>query len=1498
MTKIIKFTGRFLGYFSEWLLIFITVFFFIIKTSTFQTFLGIQIANYLSTELNAEVKISKVDIDFFESVILEGFMIKDQNGQVLVSAPSVKLLINDFSFFEDYLYCDFIELIDGEINVYREHDKDFFNYQFLIDYFSSDSKESSTFVFTSEAIILNDMSCSYRDEKDTISDDEFDYNHMEVTGLNMTIAEFKSLGDQLNLRIENLDFVEQNNNLKVELSLALEIGLNNYTLRDYKIQFNNSLIQGKLFQYDKNSTNGYRINSELDSSLIILNDFHSFSTKLSGIEDTLFLKGKFNLEQNNLSFNNFLVHFGPNYLAGNFSIENYSQLDSLYVNAKIDKSRLDFPSIRNVISNIDSTMTMDLAAVNEDFLVLEILDFNIQGNLDSVRFNVRKINSYGGSISIDPIIAQWNFDERNLIIKPVQSNWMQVNNLEIGKLISESSLGQVTSTISSGEIKIKDLQTFEVDDLLIKTEKLILNGHAMNDLSLYSKKINPKKSKIKITSNDKNLNVQLDANLENITSKNSSVHVNAKVQDFNPGKLGFIEDDQLNVGVQLVLDYKSMGKSSLSKLNINNLELSNRNKYFMLDSLVANYYKYSTNDSIVIKSDILDLNCNGNFDSKFLVNNLIEDLSVLLPLSIKKNKKNQRKDNLNLTIKSKNELNEMLRFFDLDLDIAEKTVFISTYSSLDHKLEIQTKSSNIRYGIVNLSNLNLKQEISKNTFSGNLDASKVKIDSVYFDEVKFKNSGQLKNISSSISWNIQGHDSSKLEWNMIPLTNQTYMFSINPSFFTVNNFRWEIPSTSTSIFNENTLSVENLTFKRDNQYITMNGCVSDNDFDELILSLKNINLEEISKILGLQYELQGTLNSSSHIKDAFGDINMKTNAEIQNLYISGEEIGLVEFNPRYNSKNERIDFNGKLNFKDSETFNFNGNYFLPLDSIAARLNFGNTDIKVANAFLDPEILKDVDGKLNGLVQVNGQLENPDIHGFLRLNNGSFHSTMTNMNYKVQAGIEIKKNTIELNDAKITDSENNAANLYASIDHQNYSDFNFDVMVDFEGYSTGTFSDYKFKILDTDYKDGEYYFGQAYATGSFNISGDDDLIRIELNAETKNGTEITFPLYGAEEFEENEDFIQYIIQHEDSILDDELDNYSGVDMIFHFNINENALMKLVFDETTGDQLEARGYGDISLEIDPMYNMNMLGAYNISEGSKYNFAMGSFKQPFDISSGSSINWNGDVTDAQLDVAANMRLKRVSLLELSPDQIDKSLASQDVICKITLKDNLMQPTIGFNIEAPKAPESGKALIRKVIEDQDELNKQFFSLLLVKKFQPLKGTITANGSAALDVLETQINDLLGKISGKYKLNVDYGRDDVINETSATFGLKTGFFNDRLLVSGTFGVDGIGSNSGQSNASELSSSIIGDVQIEYLINEKGTFRLNAFNESNTSSQNNINLDNNTGSYTQGVGISYNEEFHNWKDFMLLQYTLDIFRKEKKYIKRRKKKRKTISVND
>ena len=111
----------------------------------------------------------------------------------------------------------------------------------------------------------------------------------------------------------------------------------------------------------------------------------------------------------------------------------------------------------------------------------------------------------------------------------------------------------------------------------------------------------------------------------------------------------------------------------------------------------------------------------------------------------------------------------------------------------------------------------------------------------------------------------------------------------------------------------------------------------------------------------------------------------------------------------------------------------------------------------------------------------------------------------------------------------------------------------------------------------------------------------------------------------------------------------------------------------------------------------------------------------------------------------------------------------------------------------------------------------------------------------------------------------------------------------DRLIISGSFGIENRADFDSQQEEDGFKAGFIGDIFVEYLINQSGTFRATAFNQSNSNT-----LNENAGAFTQGAGISYHEDFNNAKDFKLLQYFFDIFRpKNKKRYPIKKKKKQT-----
>ena len=165
--------------------------------------------------------------------------------------------------------------------------------------------------------------------------------------------------------------------------------------------------------------------------------------------------------------------------------------------------------------------------------------------------------------------------------------------------------------------------------------------------------------------------------------------------------------------------------------------------------------------------------------------------------------------------------------------------------------------------------------------------------------------------------------------------------------------------------------------------------------------------------------------------------------------------------------------------------------------------------------------------------------------------------------------------------------------------------------------------------------------------------------------------------------------------------------------------------------------------------------------------------------------SLNSSGKIPSAQLDI-----------VELSQDAVANALVVGSNIdityndtanhITIAVSDNvnltgdLTTPLITFQLDAPQAPEAGKALLSRINSDPDELNRQFFSLMLFNKFQPLQGGVSANESAAFDLVESQINAALAQLSKNYQVKMDIGASNI------STSVQKSFLNDRLIVSGS----------------------------------------------------------------------------------------------------------------
>ncbi|MFC4261839.1 translocation/assembly module TamB domain-containing protein [Ferruginibacter yonginensis] len=103
-----------------------------------QTYLAQKITTKLSKELHTKVSIKGVDVRFYNKVLLKGLYVEDLKKDTLLYAGTASASVNDWFFFKDKIKISNLGLDDALVNMKRTDSV--WNYQFLVDYFSSPKK--------------------------------------------------------------------------------------------------------------------------------------------------------------------------------------------------------------------------------------------------------------------------------------------------------------------------------------------------------------------------------------------------------------------------------------------------------------------------------------------------------------------------------------------------------------------------------------------------------------------------------------------------------------------------------------------------------------------------------------------------------------------------------------------------------------------------------------------------------------------------------------------------------------------------------------------------------------------------------------------------------------------------------------------------------------------------------------------------------------------------------------------------------------------------------------------------------------------------------------------------------------------------------------------------------------------------------------------------------------------------------------------------------------
>jgi hypothetical protein len=218
------------------------------------------------------------------------------------------------------------------------------------------------------------------------------------------------------------------------------------------------------------------------------------------------------------------------------------------------------------------------------------------------------------------------------------------------------------------------------------------------------------------------------------------------------------------------------------------------------------------------------------------------------------------------------------------------------------------------------------------------------------------------------------------------------------------------------------------------------------------------------------------------------------------------------------------------------------------------------------------------------------------------------------------------------------------------------------------------------------------------------------------------------------------------------------------------------------------------------------------------------------------------------------------------------------------LKLDGPMLSPQIDFDIlskDLPKSiPVEGRPAVRLEDEfvafksklDEQELKRQVFSLIVLRKFSPADAFNTSGTlvNSVSELFSNQLSYWMSQVDENLEVDVDLGTMDQEAYNAFQLRLSYTFLNGRLRVTrdGTIGNTGNSTNTGSSsvNSGNNYSSVIGDWTVDYLLTPDGKFKVKMYSRQNV---NPVNTSlNSQNAITTGVSLLYTQSFNELKDLL------------------------------
>ena len=588
--------------------------------------------------------------------------------------------------------------------------------------------------------------------------------------------------------------------------------------------------------------------------------------------------------------------------------------------------------------------------------------------------------------------------------------------------------------------------------------------------------------------------------------------------------------------------------------------------------------------------------------------------------------------------------------------------------------------------------------------------------------------------------------------------------SINPrvSYITLDNSQWHVSQSNTITYLDKAFEIKDFLLEADMQFLKIAGSVSDKPDNLLDVSMHSFDLHIINDLFpDVNYDINGLVFADVKLRDIFTELKFDAEGIVKRIQLDELVYGDVLIDADWQKGSEKVHLIANLVEKPDTFLAIEGTY--DIQDKEAPLDFYlNSQTDIPLTYISPfvkEQIYDIGGSVQlDKFRIKGSFDDLDIQGKGHFNDATFGVDYFKTKYSFNGIVDLDKDRITFPTITLYDKNKNSANFYGVIRHRSLKEFVFDLQLD-------EMSD--FLMMDTKKTDNELFYGTVYARdGVASVSG--DLSKLNINAYAIPGKNSVFniPISDVGNLE-RPNFI-YFVGDEEEERGKVKTGLQGFNLNLTVSANPDAHVNLIFDEKVGDIISGSGEGNINVTINEEGDFSMFGNYQISEGEYLFTAQNIVNKKFVVKeSESKINWAGDPYEAEVDIQA------IYPLNADIKEIIRSENSVRVPVNVLMrmKGSLLQPEIELSIELPNLTSQDAiqivSYLKTIQYDEQELNKQVFSLMVFNRFAPVGGFFgqdAANSgvtNSISELLSNQLNYWLSQALDD-KISVAFGSNNL----------------------------------------------------------------------------------------------------------------------------------------